>query len=209
MKQSNLFKLIVISPPENKTDEINILHSLFNCGLQTFHLRKPDFSKKEIEKYLLRISPEFYPRIVLHNHYELTLKYGLKGIHLTEKSKKNTSKIFLDHFKNKSISASFHSIQDVLKCRRNYEYIFLSPVFDSISKKEYASRFDNQNISALFDKIKKRKKNILPVIALGGMNLQTINKAKQLGFSGAAMLGGIWENDNPEKVFKEISLKIL
>ena len=208
MKQTNPFQLIVISPPENKTDEINILHSLFNCGLQTFHLRKPDFSQKEIEEYLLDISPKFYPRIILHNHYELALKYGLKGIHLTEKSKKNTSKIFLDHFKNKSISASFHAIDDVLKCRRNYEYVFLSPVFNSISKKEYASRFHNQSISTLFDKIKKRKKYILPVIALGGINLQTINQAKQLGFSGAAMLGGIWENDNPEKTFKEIGLKI-
>jgi len=206
---STLFQLIVISPPENKTDEINILQSLFNSGLQIFHLRKPDFSKKDIEEYLLRISSEFYPRIVLHNHYELALKYDLKGIHLTEKSKKKTSKIFLENFSKKSISASFHAIDDVLKCRRNYEYVFFSPVFDSISKKEYASRFDNQSISALFDKIKKREKNILQVIALGGINLQTINQAKQLGFSGAAMLGGIWENDNPEKVFKEISLKIL
>ena len=81
-------------------------------------------------------------------------------------------------------------------------------MFNSISKKEYASRFHNQSISTLFDKIKKRKKYILPVIALGGINLQTINQAKQLGFSGAAMLGGIWENDNPEKTFKEIGLKI-
>ncbi|HXD94336.1 MAG TPA: thiamine phosphate synthase, partial [Bacteroidia bacterium] len=87
------------------------------------------------------------------------------------------------------------------KSRRKYEYVFLSPVFDSISKTGYKSNFDLENLKPFL----KKHKN---VIALGGVNTKNIELIKQVGFSGAAFIGAVWQNKNPAKSYKELVLKI-
>jgi thiamine-phosphate pyrophosphorylase len=101
----------------------------------------------------------------------------------------------------KTISTSFHSTTAIFKSRRKYEYVFLSPVFDSISKQGYKGNFSLEELKSFL----KSKKNI---IALGGINAENIELVKQKGFAGAAVLGSIWESKNPTKCYKELALKI-
>ena len=63
--------------------------------------------------------------------------------------------------------------------------MFLSPIFDSVSKQGYASAFtDNALKQASRDGIIDNK-----VVALGGVTPDKINYLRQLNFGGAAMLG--------------------
>jgi thiamine-phosphate pyrophosphorylase len=186
------FKLIVISPDQEVADEIKIVCELFECGLQLFHLRKQGRSEAEVDQYLDAIPVDFHKRIVLHSSFNLVEKYRLKGIHLNEENKMQMEK-----FKsNKIISASFHSIEDMEDNKFPYEYIFLSPIFDSISKPAYKGKFD---LKRLEGKLSNKK-----IIALGGINADNIATIKQIGFSGAAVLGAIWESKDPVKEFAEI-----
>jgi thiamine-phosphate pyrophosphorylase len=70
------------------------------------------------------------------------------------------------------------------------DYLFLSPVFDSISKENYNSRFPESLLCDL------KSKGIIneKVIALGGVNKHNISKVKDYGFGGAAVLGALWED---------------
>jgi thiamine-phosphate pyrophosphorylase len=43
------------------------------------------------------------------------------------------------------------------------------------------------------------------VIALGGINEDNIQLVKQAGFSGAAVLGAIWQADDPVTAFLNIN----
>lgn len=199
------FKFIVISPSELLPDEQTVLTDLFSNGLNLFHLRKPAFSKKKMEQYIQQIPEKFYSKIVIHSHYELTLKYNLKGIHLTENTRKNKLNTLL---KNKSISASFHNLQDLQSHRRMYDYVFLSPIFNSLSKKNYKSNFDLNDVEYILNSFRKRKKYIPQVIALGGIEIDNINLVKQAGFSGAAVLGAIWESKNPFQAFLDLKSEI-
>ncbi|MEO8759791.1 MAG: thiamine phosphate synthase [Bacteroidia bacterium] len=133
----------------------------------------------------------------MHSHYKLAKEFDLKGIHLTEKERKSKR----INSTLKIISTSFHSTTEILKNRRKYEYVFLSPVFDSISKQGYKSNFSLEELKFFL----KRKKNI---IALGGINAENIESVKQKGFAGAAILGSIWETKNPAKSYNELALKI-
>lgn len=195
--------LILISPPENTKGELDTLKALFTSGLEIYHLRKPEFSLYEIEQYLKNIPSEFYSRIVIHSHYSIATSYPLRGIHLTEKSRTEAvTKDLVKKLKNQSISASFHSLEDIELDSVHYNYMFLSPIFDSISKKGYNSNIDLNRIK-YFIKLNSH----LRLVALGGISGENMDTVKQVGFSGAALLGAVWESKDPVSSFIEIKSK--
>jgi len=86
------FKIIVISSLKPITNEASIITALFNNGLELFHIRKPFNAIIETEKLIANIPKEFHNRIVIHQHYQLTNYFELKGIH----KKKTQKKTFLN-----------------------------------------------------------------------------------------------------------------
>ena len=78
----------------------------------------------------------------------------------------------------------------------SWEYAFISPVFQSISKKGYG---ENSNI---LNDIKRRNNSKVKLIALGGINENNIQEVFDSEVDGVALLGAIWENDEPLNVFK-------
>src|SRR6185312_9640022 len=191
------FKLIVITPEKDHPKEFELITLLFESGLQTLHLRKPQATENELRNYLKQIPKKFYKKIVIHSHYKLAKEFNLKGVHLTEKARK-TKRI---NPSLKVISTSFHSTSTILKSRRKYEYVFLSPVFDSISKKGYKSNFGLEELKLFL----KKSKNI---VALGGISSKNIKTLKEIGFNGAVVIGTIWQSKSPVKSYKELPLKI-
>lgn len=189
-------KLIVISNPTNLNNEHDILCSLFEAGLEYYHLRKPDLSKEELDNYLQQIPLKYLNKIVLHSHHDLLEKYNLKGKHIS------STKLNLKG-DSKYISTSFHTLEEIENCKEKYDYVFLSPIFDSISKQEYPSNFNKKQLTDFFIKHTK----IVDVIALGGINEKTIDGALAYGFDGVAVLGGIWMSNNPLQIFNRL-LKI-
>ncbi len=190
-----MFLLLVITPEKNCPKEIELITSLFESGLKILHVRKPTFTEDELRNYLQEIPNKFRKKIIIHSHYKLAKEFSLKGIHLTERNRKLKFQNF------KIISASFHSTAEILKSRRNYEYVFLSPMFDSISKQGYKSNFNLEELESFL----KRKNN---VIALGGIYSKNIKLTMQAGFKGAAVLGSVWESRNPVKAYMGLMLKI-
>ena len=67
-------------------------------------------------------------------------------------------------------------------------YVFLSPIFDSISKEGYGAAFSPEVLrDAASKQIIDNK-----VVALGGIEASHINALKEWHFGGAAFLGDIW-----------------
>lgn len=192
------FMLILISPEQDVENEIPILIALMKSGLRIYHLRKPSSSKKELENYLSQIPASYRKKIVLHQHFSLSKKINLKGIHLNEKERKKYSALSK---KFKIVSASFHSLEDAVLHQKKYDYLFLSPVFNSISKKNYPANETLIKNSKLLNK----KNNI---IALGGIKHSNILKIKKKEFAGAAFIGAVWLSKNPVRAFLNLKRKV-
>ena len=201
-------KIIIISSPVNLQKEHEAINALFESGLEYFHLRKPDTDKASFENFLRDIKPAFYRRISIHSHYYLIGKYNLGGIHIPEKMRmdeevKEISKTARK--KNLKISASIHQLED-LENTKGFDYVFLSPVFDSLSKENYKSAFDHAELKKFLN-VRKSE-----VIALGGIEENNILKTAEFGFDGFALHGTIWKDfekdQNVEKVIKKFKLII-
>ena len=126
--------IILISNPAPVIDEHKIISQIFNEGLDIFHLRKKEFQENEMRAFIENIPEKYRGRIVLHSHYYLVNEYRLKGIHVSAVS---TEKAHTGTF-----SVSFHSPEEIQKSELPFDYGFMSPVFDSISKEVYKSRFN-------------------------------------------------------------------
>lgn len=198
-------KLIVISDSRYFAGEEEVVHRMFEAGLETFHIRKPKMSTEDMRSFIEKIHSKYYPRIVIHSHHELAYKYHLKGIHLSNKHLKDNfleAWLRMKYLKFKrpdiQISTSFHDLGTMLKSTTNYSYVFLSPIFDSISKVGYKNRF---NAESLLSAIKKSEYKIF---ALGGVDEQYVQQVQDMGFYGCACLGAIWMSADPVEKFKTI-----
>ncbi|MBX7107232.1 MAG: thiamine phosphate synthase [Chitinophagales bacterium] len=198
-------KVVVISSPEEVADEVKIMTALFKAGLERYHLRKPRFSTNKLRRLLNRVPVEYRDRIVIHSHHELCVPYKLAGIHITEHHRKRhywQTWLLMKYLKLRrpqlEITAGFHTIGSLRTERFDYAYVFLSPVFDSISKIGYRSTFHEDSLQKVISKSDYK------VFALGGVDEDKIEKAAGLGFYGVALLGSIWKSDEPVEKFKRV-----
>ena len=199
-------QLVIISSPDKFTSEAKKVANLFDCGLETFHVRKPKFSRRKMKQYLSMIPDEYHNRVIIHSHHRLAKTFKLKGVHITRFHKKRSLRLKLSLWWLKKtnpdlcITSSFHSLDKLMKEDFNYHYIFLSPIFESISKKGHNGSFPTLRLKDVL------KKTRYKVFALGGVNKETIIEARDLGFSGMGLLGAVWNNNSlaPLEAYKEI-----
>jgi thiamine-phosphate pyrophosphorylase len=202
-------RIVVVSPEREVTDEHALVQEMFRLGLQTYHVRKPKYTTEKLRSYLSRFDKRFMDRIVIHTHHELAVPFKLKGIHLTERHRKKkrfktwlTMKYVKFRMPNIQVTTSFHVIQSIVrKYNPEYRYVFLNPIFESISKVGYKSTFNDDSLRAGLKKTKYE------VLAMGGVTFDNIDKVVDYGFHGFGLVGTLWQNPDPVKEFQRITEK--
>lgn len=183
-------KWIIITSPEFLSGEATFISKLFSQGLDLLHLRKPEASLEAYKQLLLQIPEQWHSRIVLHDHFELAEEYKLHGIHLNRRCS------VVPNAYHGSISCSCHTIEEVITQKDSKDYVFLSPIFDSISKVGYHAAFSQTLLKqAAVENVIDEK-----VIALGGITANNILLVKEWHFGGVALLGDIWKRMSDPQV---------
>ena len=205
--------IVLIAPENDIPNEIEILHQLFQEGLQYYHFRKPNKNYQEHCDYLNQIDKKYHDRIVVHFFHELINEYNLKGIHFQEAKRRDvlsteykvqSTETFMQDYakslntnysvlKTKNFSSSFHEPSELEKCEFEFDYHLLSPVFSSISKEGYQGRgFDVNSIAKT-------------IIGMGGVTAHNLEEFDTLGYHGVGVLGGVWNSKSPISDFKKIN----
>lgn len=190
--------LIVITEPQFVSNEATIIAQLLHWGVDLVHLRKPESSAEELAKLIEAIPTAYHNRLVLHDHFDLAAHFTLHGLHLNRRNS-----VLLPNHKG-TVSQSCHTLDEVKVCKTKCNYVFLSPVFNSISKQGYTSAFTPKALS----EAKKQGLIDQKVVALGGITAANIDKTKYYGFGGVALLGDIWSR-TADKNFEEYVCKIV
>jgi thiamine-phosphate pyrophosphorylase len=198
-------KLFVLTP--SKTSDVNqealIASKLFELGLETFHVRKPRYSTKELSNYLEKIPARFHNRVVIHSHHNLALKYNLKGIHLTHTHLKKKIRLWINlkliRFKkpNITVSTSFRKLASLYEEENAYHYVFLSPIYDSISGK-FQAGFNEHSLKAAINKTPFK------IIARGGVDGSKIENIVDIGFDGLILNSSLWSSKDPVQFYIDI-----
>lgn len=179
-------ELILLSYPDIFEGETNIVSSLLNSYDFTFHLRKPKASPQELVDYLDKIPEQLHSKIILHQEIDVFLRFNLKGMHFSGAGRKNALQLAKDVMKG----TSCHSISEIKSLGNTFNYVYLSPIFESISKPGYQGNLNREEIKTFLEKPRQTK-----IHALGGIGNSNIEKLKNLCFDGLAVLGAVWTND--------------
>ncbi|WP_345766723.1 MULTISPECIES: thiamine phosphate synthase [Chryseobacterium] len=192
--------IIVITPEQSVRNETEVINELFREGLELLHVRKPVMNAATMRNYIKNIDSGFHERLALHSHYILAEEFGTSRLHFKEVERPNIPEHFFDEY---IVSTSVHHIDDFNTLDSRWEYVFLGPVFPSISKKGYG------NGSKILKSIRQRENDDSKLIALGGINPHNINMVFSEDVDGAALLGAIWESEEPLKTYIQCRQNVL
>lgn len=184
------FQIVIITSPRFFPGEAEML-SLLLGGLDCrVHLRKPGCTERQMRGLIEALPEEFRPELTLQDHLSLAPEYGVGGVHPTSRFP------VAPEGWTGLVSRSCHSLGEVAMCR-DADYVFLSPVFDSISKSGYSSAFTDAQLRSA-PEIDGH------VYALGGVRPEHFPLLAEYGFGGAALLGHVWRDCSPEGMRKVI-----
>ena len=133
------FKLIAITPELTLPDETWRITHLLDAGFDAVHLRKPHCGEEEMRRYVDTLPRGIADRLAMHYFPDVAAEKGIGGVHLNKRSPRVP-----EGWKG-AVSRSCHSLEEVAESRE-LDYVFLSPVFDSISKQGYASHFSEEQL---------------------------------------------------------------
>lgn len=181
--------LIVISDSAINPGEAGIINELFRTGLDLFHIRKYGADEHALSELIRGIDDSYREKLVLNHDHELGKKLGLTRFHYSEKDRTAWQENkWSGLHSGYRYSTSVHSLEEYNALPVHFEYAFLSPVFDSISKPGYEA--------VSFDFAKKTDSPV-KLIGLGGIQADNVQQVFDKGFDGAALLGAIWNNPDP------------
>ena len=175
-------RLIAVTTPEFWEGESRAISVLLEeKGFWRVHIRKPGAATEAIRELLLEIPARLRPYLSLHDAHQLAGEGLAGGAHLNGRNPKRP------HSFQGIVSRSCHTLQEVNLHLTEVDYLFLSPIFDSISKTGYKSRFNPADLKAAGVTGPK-------VMALGGVTYERLPELADAGFGGAAMLSCAWKD---------------
>lgn len=187
--------ILVITPELSIPNETDMINQMFYEGLDLLHLRKPWISHNEMIEFITQIDESFRSQLVLHTHYDLGKEYHISRFHFRETDREQEK--YKPFVPENMISTSVHDIRTYNTLDKEWEYAFISPFFPSISKKGYGTD------STIKEEIQYRNNPDVKLIALGGIDQDNIHEVFGSGADGAALLGAVWESEEPLKVFRK------
>ena len=179
-------KLVLMTQPTFFVEEDKILTSLFEEGLDNLHLYKPGSEPIYSERLLTLLSDDYYKKITVHDNFYLKEEYKLRGIHIDDETTPAPKGY------RGNISRTCTHLDQLKAAKKNADYVLLKYIFDSQTEPDQKASFTAEELKeasrcGLIDR---------HVYALGGMNLDTIKMAKDLGFGGIVISGDLWNRFN-------------
>lgn len=174
---------VLITLPELYVNEKEALEAMAASGADIIHFRKPVASRDDLERLLRRLDSGALKCLTVHYDTILAGEFRTGGVH----DRKEVLAGIDSGFRK---SASCHSLEEVSGMTGIADYVFLSPVFDSISKQGYKASFDPEDLRSGLKRGERPS-----VVALGGIKSENITVVKNMGFDGAALLGSVWVTD--------------
>lgn len=184
---------IVVTLPYFFEGEAERITMMMQAGLERLHLRKPESDMEQCRQLITQIPACYHPRIVLHDHFSLVKEFAIGGVHVNGRNPLSQEDFddLVSHSHPLTCSKSCHSLDEVRRAHESgqFDYVSLSPIFDSISKQGYKAAFSHSDLlqagaSGLFDHA---------VMALGGVCADNIGEVMQHGFAGVMVLGDAWQ----------------
>ena len=183
---------------KNKDFYKSIEESL-KAGVKIIQLREKNALGKEfLEKaYKLRkMTKEYNATLIINDRVDIAMLVDADGVHIGQKDI-DAREVRRLIGKNKILGVSAKNLKEAKKAKEDgADYIGVGAMFTTSTK------LDANNVS--FNELQNIKVNVdIPIVAIGGINIENIKDLKIYNLEGYAIVSAILNNDNIYNISKE------
>jgi thiamine-phosphate pyrophosphorylase len=195
------FLLFGITPEVLSPLQLSQVNDLFQEGLDYLYIRSEATTAASWYPLLEKINPAYHSRLLLPgNALALAGSKYLRHIREKERPLRWSGVAPPQPF----FSTSIHDLSVVSQLAGLYRYVFYSPLFPSISKPGYLPQLNLSTVACQLAGLQHKSLELPGIIGLGGVNAANIAQVIAAGFQGAALLGALWQSENPVEALSEI-----
>lgn len=156
-------------------------------GVTTIQLREKNLSNEEfisIAKDVKKVCQKYHIPLIINDNLEVALAINSDGIHIGQNDIP-ASIVRKQIGPNKILGVSVHNLKEAFQAKIDgADYVGVGAIFSTETK--------NDATNVTLDSLKKICDNIdLPVVAIGGINLDNISKLKDINIAGIAVVSAI------------------
>ncbi len=179
----------------------DIIEQAIEGGVGTVQLREKDLSTGDLyslAKEIREITERKGANLIINDRVDIAIAVEADGVHLGWQS------LEIDMVRrmigrDKIIGFSAHSLEEAERAENSgADYIFISPIFNTVNKDYFVKPLGVSEIGKIKEQIN------IPVIALGGINENNVNKVLKNGADGIAVISAILLSDSPEQTVTRI-----
>ncbi|MFG1410725.1 thiamine phosphate synthase [Xanthobacter sp. VTT E-85241] len=171
----------------------HVVAAALDGGCRWISVREKDLPEAEqiaLARTLLTLAFPFGARVTLHGAMELAAEAGVDGVHLPAGADVAQARTRLGA--DALIGLSTHDLAEVAAAdARHLNYFIASPAFETRSKPGYGPALGEAGLRA------RVAATSIPVLALGGIEPDTLGPCQAAGVAGIAVMGAVMRAADP------------
>ena len=200
------YKLYLVTDRTNKTDKefLNIIEEAIKGGVTVVQIREKDADTLEfynISKKVKEICSKYNVPLIINDRIDIALAIDADGVHIGQSDMpiKIARKLIGN---DKILGISAHNLEEATDAEENgADYLGVGAIFSTSTKK------DANDVS--IDTLKEISSNVdIPTVAIGGINLDNVEKLKDTNISGISVVSAIMNAENPKITSENLLRKI-
>jgi thiamine-phosphate pyrophosphorylase len=193
--------LLVITDRRQAAEPLSaVIAGAISGGARWISIREKDLpaeDRRALFKPLLPLAMMTRTRLMVHDDLETAAALGLAGLHLPAGSDPGPARTRLGP--GALIGVSAHDTASAWEAARlGADYVTLSPIFLTDSKPGYGRTLGLDALAAACRVLP------CPVLALGGIDAETLGPCLAAGAAGAAVMGGIMRAQDPAAACRDL-----
>lgn len=145
--------------------------------------------------------------LIVTNHFHLLSLADIQGVHI-EDMDIDLREIREIIGENKTLGASANTYDQVVKHIKNTaDYVGCGPFGETLTKPNSFPHFGVKGYQEMMDKLAENQLEI-PLIAVGGIQLENVGTLLETGVHGIALSGAINNSENPVEAYKAFHQKV-
>ena len=188
---------------DNSDDEEKFLKTIeeaINGGVSVVQIREKTADTLDFYNLALKvkeITTKYNVPLIINDRVDVALAVDADGVHVGQSDMPcDITRELIGE--NKILGVSAATIDEAKKAEKDgADYIGTGAVFPT-STKDDAPSITKKDLKNIVDSIN------IPVVAIGGINIENANELKNTGISGLSVVSAIMSADNPKKASEKL-----
>jgi len=197
--------VITAEVPDMGRTAITIAKEAILGGATIIQLREKNADSREflnIAKLLLNLTKKAKIPLIINDRVDIALAANADGVHLGQEDMPIAEARRIVG-KNKIIGISATDLKEAIKAEeQGADYLGVGPVFPTPSKEDATEPMGIEGLIEVREYVK------IPLVAIGGINRENIDKVIQAGANGIAVISAVALAPDIREATRELALKV-